>query len=92
MGGGSSCSAPRLRSDVAHVKADFFSVEFTADFWYLSVVSGAKRTPIKTSNNNTTHNKCSYIFVICLFSLYLPIILCHVLFSLPTASSGCRDA
>jgi hypothetical protein len=51
--GGSSCSAPRLRSksDVAHVKADFFSVEFTADFWYLSVVSGAKRTPIKTSNN-----------------------------------------
>jgi hypothetical protein len=36
---------------VAHVKADFFSVEFTADFWYLSVVSGAKRTPIKTSNN-----------------------------------------
>jgi hypothetical protein len=51
MGGGSSCSAPRLRSDVAHVKADFFSVEFTADFWYLSVVSGAKRTPIKTSNN-----------------------------------------
>jgi hypothetical protein len=44
MGGGSSCSAPRLRSksDVAHVKADF---------WYLSVVSGAKRTPIKTSNN-----------------------------------------
>jgi hypothetical protein len=53
MGGGSSCSAPRLRSknDVAHMKADFFSVEFTADFWYLSVVSGAKRTPIKTSNN-----------------------------------------
>jgi hypothetical protein len=29
------------RSDVAHVKADFFSVEFTADFWYLSVVTGA---------------------------------------------------
>jgi hypothetical protein len=39
------------KRDVAHVKADFFSVEFTADFWYLSVVSGAKRTPIKTSNN-----------------------------------------
>jgi hypothetical protein len=53
MMGGSSCSAPRHRSksDVAHVKADFFSVEFTADFWYLSVVSGAKRTPIKTSDN-----------------------------------------
>jgi hypothetical protein len=28
-------------SDVAYVKADFFSVEFTADFWYLSVVTGA---------------------------------------------------
>jgi hypothetical protein len=34
------------------VKADFSSVEFTADFWYLSVVSGAKQTPIKTSNNS----------------------------------------
>jgi hypothetical protein len=51
IGGGSSCSAPRLRNDVAYVKADFISAEFTAGFWYLSVVSGAKRTPIKTSNN-----------------------------------------
>jgi hypothetical protein len=41
--GGSSCSALRLRSknDLAHVKPDIFSVEFTADFWYLSVVTGA---------------------------------------------------
>jgi hypothetical protein len=28
-----------------------FLVEFTDDFWYLGVVSGAKRTSIKTSNN-----------------------------------------
>jgi hypothetical protein len=54
MDGGSSCSALRLRSknDVAHVKADFFSVEFTADFWYLSVVTGANehqsRPPTKS--------------------------------------------
>jgi hypothetical protein len=43
MGGGSSCSALRLcsKNDVAYVKADFFPVEFTADFWYLSVVTGA---------------------------------------------------
>jgi hypothetical protein len=34
-----------------HDIANAFSVEFTADFWYLSVVSGAKRTPIKTSND-----------------------------------------
>jgi hypothetical protein len=37
----SSCSAPRLCSNVALVKADFFPVEFTADFWYLSVVTSA---------------------------------------------------
>jgi hypothetical protein len=29
------------KSDVDYVKADFFPVEFTADFWYLSVVTGA---------------------------------------------------
>jgi hypothetical protein len=52
MDGGSSCSALRLRSknNVAHVKANFFSVEFTADFWYLSG-NRCERTPIKTSNN-----------------------------------------
>jgi hypothetical protein len=34
-----------------YVKTVFFPVEFTADLWYLDVVSSAKRTPIKTSNN-----------------------------------------
>jgi hypothetical protein len=28
-----------------------FFVEYTADVWYLDVVSGTSRTPIKTSNN-----------------------------------------
>jgi hypothetical protein len=34
MGGGSSCSAPRLRSksDVAHVKADFFPLSLPLIF------------------------------------------------------------
>jgi hypothetical protein len=31
----------RSKSDVAHEKAEFFPAEFTADFWYLSVVTGA---------------------------------------------------
>jgi hypothetical protein len=39
MGGGSSCSAPWLRSDLAHVKADFFPLSLPPIsgtwVWYL---------------------------------------------------------
>jgi hypothetical protein len=35
------------KSDVAHVKADFFPVEFTADFWYLSVVTSANEHQLR---------------------------------------------